>query len=162
MGNLESSVHFSRGPWPGSCYIEKKPSLTNNRLLTVLPFRYVVHRSRAGPGRGGGNGPSQIFYRSVNPIATGEGIDHAHHITTRPSGFSNLSTAQMREHRRRQGRFIWLGNIRSSHEMFFFSPFFSFLSYLTPESNLCPVTLYSWLLLFEIFVSHERVQNCPN
>ena len=45
---------------------------------------------------------------------------------------------------------------------FFFSPFFSFLSYLTPESNLCPVTLYSWLLLFEIFVSHERVQNCPN
>ena len=49
----------------------------------------------------------------------------------------------------------------SGHEMFFFS-FFSFLSYLTPESNLCPVTLYSWLLLFEIFVSHERVQNCPN
>ena len=38
----------------------------------------------------------------------------------------NCIAVQMRERRRRQGRFIWLGNIRSGHEMFFFS-FFSFL-----------------------------------
>ena len=55
-----------------------------------------------------------------HPIITQLRLDYTRYISNGPFGFLDILTAQMRERRRRQGRFVRLGNIRFGHEMYFF------------------------------------------
>merc|ERR1719464_2654941 len=74
---------------------DNKSSRTQNEVANqVASSEQVAHQHPMAVGAGGAVGveASSDDGRSVNPIST-EGADYAHHITTTPTGFSDLLTA---------------------------------------------------------------------